>query len=402
MTKNNPDFWLLKFTLLLTSTLTIMAGATIAPSLPAMQNHFANVENVEFWVRLLLTTPALLIALGAPVAGQLVDTLGRKPLLIVSALLYGLAGSSGFVLNSLFQMLAGRAFLGLAVAGIMVSATTLIADYYQGDRRSSFMGLQAAFMSLGGVVFLSVGGFIADINWRFPFLIYLFSWFLLPTIIWALYEPASNSTQNPSTSISSPDVEQTEVKTPFKLLGLIYGSALILQIVFYMIPVQLPFYLAQLSGASASQSGLAIALVTLFAAIASMNYGKIKQKFSYVQILSISFVLVGLGYIGIGLVGNYNLILLVLIPAGLGLGMLTPNLNVWTTITVPAALRGRALGGLTTCIFLGQFLSPIVTQPLNQAIKLSGTYGLAGVLMAVLGGLFWIYQQKIARFSESI
>jgi hypothetical protein len=58
-------------------------------------------------------------------------------------------------------------------------------------------------------------------------------------------------------------------------------------------------------------------------------------------------------------------------------------------------LRGRALGGLTTCIFLGQFLSPIVTQPLNQAIKLSGTYGLAGVLMAVLGGLFWVYQQKI-------
>ncbi|MEA5583134.1 MFS transporter [Nodularia harveyana UHCC-0300] len=397
----NPDFWLLKLTLLLTSTLTIMAGATIAPSLPAMQNHFADVENAEFWVRLLLTTPALLIALGAPLVGQLVDTLGRKPLLIASALLYGVAGSSGFFLDSLLQMLIGRAFLGLAVAGIMVSATTLIADYYQGDRRSSFMGLQAAFMSLGGVVFLSVGGFIADINWRFPFLIYLFSWLLLPGIIWVLYEPVSAPTQNPS--ITSPsDVDQTEVKTPFKLLGLIYGSALILQIVFYMIPVQLPFYLGQLSGASASQSGLAIALVTLFAAIASMNYGKIKQKFSYIQVLAISFVLIGLGYIGVGLVGSYNLVLLVLIPAGFGLGMLTPNLNVWTTITVSTALRGRALGGLTTCLFLGQFLSPIVTQPLNQAIKLAGTYGLAGVLMIVLGTIFWIYQQKITKFSESI
>jgi MFS family permease len=401
MTLQNPDFWILKLTLLLTSTLTIMAGATIAPSLPAMQNHFADVENAEFWVRLLLTTPALLIALGAPLVGQLVDTLGRKPLLMASALLYGIAGSSGFLLDSLLQMLIGRAFLGLAVAGIMVSATTLIADYYQGDRRSSFMGLQAAFMSLGGVVFLSVGGFIADINWRFPFLIYLFSWLLLPGIIWALYEPASTQTENPSTSSPSA-VDQTEVKTPFKLLGLIYGSALILQIVFYMIPVQLPFYLGQLSGASASQSGLAIALVTLFAAIASMNYGKIKQKFSHIQVLAISFVLIGLGYIGVGLVGSYNLVLLVLIPAGFGLGMLTPNLNVWTTITVPTALRGRALGGLTTCLFLGQFLSPIVTQPLNQAIKLAGTYGLAGVLMVVLGTLFWIYQQKITKFSQPI
>lgn len=401
MTLQHPDSWPLKLTLLLTSTLTIMAGATIAPSLPAMQAHFATVENVELWVRLLLTTPALLIALGAPLAGQFVDTLGRKPLLMGSALLYGVAGSSGFVLNSIFQMLAGRALLGLAVAGIMVSTMTLIADYYQGDRRSSFMGLQAAFMSLGGVIFLSVGGLIADINWRLPFLIYLFSWLLLPAILGVLYEPDSAqpsdpSTQNLSPSAKAPDIAQPEVKTPLKLLGLIYGSALILQIVFYMIPVQLPFYLEQLSAASASQSGLAIALVTLFAAIASMNYGKLKQKFSYVQILSISFILIGLGYGGIGLASNYPLILVVLIPAGIGLGWVTPNLNLWTTVAVPTALRGRALGGLTTCLFLGQFLSPIVTQPLNQAVNLASTYGLAGVLLVVLGALFWLYP-KIAR-----
>ncbi|MEC4804859.1 MAG: MFS transporter [Jaaginema sp. PMC 1079.18] len=394
----NPDSWFVKITLLLTSTLTIMSGATIAPSLPAMQSHFADVENAEFWVRLLLTMPALFIALGAPLAGQLVDNLGRKPLLIASALLYGLAGGSGFVLNSLFQMLAGRAFLGLAVAGIMVSATTLIADYYQGDRRSSFMGLQAAFMSLGGVVFLSVGGFIADLNWRFPFLIYLFSWVLVPAILWFLSEPNPAAVSD-SANIDS-NIAVNPVKIPFKLLGLIYGSALILQIVFYMIPVQLPFYLKQLSEASASQSGIAIAFVTLFAAIASLNYGKIKTKLGYVKILSIAFLLIGLGYVGIGLAENYSIILLVLIPAGLGLGLLTPNLNVWTTTTVPAVLRGRALGGLTTCIFLGQFLSPIATQPLNQLINLSGTYGFAGIFIAVLGAIFWFYQKSIDQLTQ--
>ncbi|MGB3515236.1 MAG: MFS transporter [Elainellaceae cyanobacterium] len=391
----------MKVTLLLTSTLTIMAGATIAPSLPAMQAHFTDVENVEFWVRLLLTTPALLIALGAPLAGQLVDTVGRKPLLIASALLYGLGGSSGFVLNSLFQMLVGRALLGLAVAGIMVSATTLIADYYPGDRRSSFMGLQAAFMSLGGVVFLSVGGFIADINWRLPFLIYLFSWLLLPIIVLAIYEPSSSQSQSALGADQELDIKQVELNIPFKLLGLIYGSALILQIVFYMIPVQLPFYLEQLSGASATQSGMAIALVTLFAAIASMNYGKIKQQFNYVTILAVAFILMGLGYVGVGLVSNYGLILMALVPAGLGLGLLTPNLNVWTTVTVPMALRGRALGGLTTCIFLGQFLSPIVTQPLSQAVNLAATYALAGIAIAVLGVLFWTYQKQITRLSQT-
>jgi len=39
----------------------------------------------------------------------------------------------------------------------MVTATTLIADYYSGPARAAFMGLQAGFMGLGGVLFLTLG-----------------------------------------------------------------------------------------------------------------------------------------------------------------------------------------------------------------------------------------------------
>lgn len=152
MHHQNPNSSLTKITLLLVSTLTVMSGATISPSLPAMQAHFSDVPNADFWVRLVLTVPALFIVIGSPIAGQIVDKIGRKPLLLGSAILYGFAGSSGFLLNSLFAILIGRALLGLAVAGVMVSATTLIADYYQGDARASFMGLQAAFMGFGGVL----------------------------------------------------------------------------------------------------------------------------------------------------------------------------------------------------------------------------------------------------------
>ncbi len=217
MSAENPNSLPIKITLLLASTLTVMSGATIAPSLPAMQTHFSDVANSEFWVRLILTVPALFIVIGSPIAGQLVDKIGRKPLLLGSAILYGFAGSSGFLLNSVFTILVGRAFLGLAVAGVMVSATTLIADYYRGDTRANFMGLQAAFMGFGGVVFLSVGGFIADLNWRFPFLIYLFSWLLIPGILFALYEPLRVNANVADTTVPT-------AKLPVKLLMLIYSS----------------------------------------------------------------------------------------------------------------------------------------------------------------------------------
>ncbi|MEM1309020.1 MAG: MFS transporter, partial [Cyanobacteria bacterium P01_H01_bin.153] len=339
--------------------------------------------------------PALFIVIGSPIAGQLVDKIGRKPLLLGAAILYGLAGSSGFVLNSLFAILGGRALLGLAVAGIMVSATTLIADYYQGDDRANFMGLQAAFMGFGGVLFLSVGGFIAELSWRFPFLIYLFSWLLLPTIIFFIYEP------------SRPTVDVTgrapfpSVPLPLKLLGLIYGAVLLQQVAFYMIPVQLPFHLQQVASVGATQTGVAIACATLFSALASLRYGQVKRRFSYISILAMGFGLMGLGYLGIGLVSSYWLVLLILMPTGVGLGLMMPNLNVWVANEVPDAARGRALGGLTTFMFLGQFLSPIAAQPLRQSIGMTATYGLTGILLATLAGLIWLFKRQICHAVSS-
>jgi MFS family permease len=153
--QTNFDSVFTKISLLLISTLTVMSGATIAPSLPAMREYFADIPNADYLVRLALTLPALLIALGAPVVGLIIDRLGRKPLLLLALILYGLAGSSGLFLNSLNLILVGRVFLGISVAGIMTTATTLIADYYTGNARAQFLGLQAGFMGLGGVVFLN-------------------------------------------------------------------------------------------------------------------------------------------------------------------------------------------------------------------------------------------------------
>ena len=80
-------------TILLGGTMTVMAGATIAAALPEMNLVFQDVPNVDFLVKLVLTIPALLIAISAPFSGVLLDRWGRKPVLIAALILYGLAGS---------------------------------------------------------------------------------------------------------------------------------------------------------------------------------------------------------------------------------------------------------------------------------------------------------------------
>lgn len=385
-----------KITLLVVSTLTVMAGATIAPSLPAMQQHFANLANVGYWVRLVLTVPALFIAIGAPFVGVLIDQLGRKPMLATALLVYGLAGSSGLWLSSISFILVGRALLGLSVAGIMTTATALIADYYTGPKRGQFLGLQAAFMALGGVVFLSVGGFLADINWRMPFFIYLIALLLVPCVLLFLPEPNRIVTG----SGTQANVQDEPVSLPMSLVVLTYGIALLTQLVFYLIPVQLPFYLQNLVNANASQSGLAIALATLCSAVSSILYQPIKARLSFISIYGIAFLNMAVGYGFISLANGYAVVLPGLAIAGLGLGLLMPNMNFCLTSIAPGAARGRVLGGLTTSFFLGQFLSPLVSQPLSQLVGLNTTYGLAGAVMAILAlvTMVFLVQQRPSRY----
>ncbi|WP_406657247.1 MFS transporter [Methanolobus sp. ZRKC2] len=361
-------------TILLGSTLTILAATIIAPSLPGMSAEFQDLPNAEFLSRLALTIPALIVSLSAPFAGLLLDHWGRKPVLILSLTLYGLAGTSGFVLDSLTGILVSRALLGLAVAGIMSGFITLITDYFTGDRLNQFMGYQGASIALGGMVFLLVAGYLADIGWRFPFLVHLFAFVILLGVLFTIDEPVIKK--------QSRQQDMAHRKTPFplKTISLIYATTFIGMLILFIFPVQLPFYLVLQFSASGTQVGMALALQSLASVISALSYRKLKARLSFQIIFGLVFLALGINHLVVALAPTYSLLIVGLLIGGLGFGVFPPNLNVWLAKIVPQASRGRAIGGLTSFTFFGQFFTPILTQPLVQNIGLAGTFGVtAGV-----------------------
>ena len=383
-----------QITLLLASTLTVMAGATIAPGLPAMQAAFAAEENADFLVRLVLTLPALFIVLGAPLAGFLIDRFGRKRLLLFSAILYAAAGSSGFFLNSLMLILIGRALLGFAVAGIMTSVTTLIADYFTGEDRARLLGLQASFMALGGVLFLLFGGLLADSSWRYPFLIYLFPLLLLPFIVFTLFEPARQNKE----PADAPNIFDFLRSHP--ALTIIFALAFLGMTTFFMIPVQLPFHLQSISDASGTQSGIVIAASNLFSALVALQYKRFRRRLNFVQIFAVAFALMAAGFAVIGLADNYWLVLMGSAICGLGIGFLLPNSTSWLTAIVPETLRGRAVGGLTMAVFLGQFVSPLYSQPLGTAVGVGNSFLMIAAVLLLIAGLAALGSFKSSNYES--
>lgn len=266
---NDKKITIRNWTILLGSTMTVMAGATIAPALPGMSIVFADVPNADFLVKMVLTIPALLIAIAAPFFGVLLDHWGRKPILIFSVLLYGLSGTAGYFLQTLSSILISRALLGLAVAGIMSGFTTLVADYFKGPERNAFMGYQAGVMGFGGVTFLLLGGLLADVGWRFPFLVYLFAFIVLPGVLFAITEPKFK--------LAAAQADDGSPSTPIRknIIGLIFVIAFLNMMIFYMVPVQLPFFL---SGISSGMLGGALAAQSLVAAVTSLQFHRFKGK----------------------------------------------------------------------------------------------------------------------------
>ena len=161
--------------------------------------------------RMKVRVTALVVAISAPFAGILLDRWGRKPVLVAALILFGLAGTSGYFMDSIYGILVGRAFLGLAVAGVLSGFTTLLTDYFSGVKLNKFMGYQAASIGIAGVIFPLIGGFLTELGWQFPFLTHLLAFLFIPGILFAIDEPVLK------TRTSSPDIQAKKKDFKFKV-----------------------------------------------------------------------------------------------------------------------------------------------------------------------------------------
>ncbi len=378
----------MKLTLLLVSSLTIMSVITISPALPQMAKVFSEVENAELLVQLVLTIPALMIAIFSPITGRLIDRHGRLKILWFSLILYGISGAGSYFLNNLFHILLFRGLLGISVGMSMTIVITLIADYFEGMERQKFVGLQIAFMSLGGILFIGLGGILADFGWRYPFLIYLFSLLVLPLSILFLHEPVVAEKRNQV---------NFHVKAP-RIIWMLFFNTMFMWIFFFLIPVQIPFHLKAIGIEKNSLIGAAIAMSTAFSAVSAFSYSRIKGRLSFLSVFSMGYLLMAAGFVCISISDSYAWVVIAMMLSGLGIGMMIPNTNMWVMKIAPPEIRGKEIGKLTTFWFFGQFLSPIIFFPVLNILSLSSTFMLASGFLFLMSISFLIFHfSKIGK-----
>jgi MFS family permease len=342
--------------LLSASILPTLAIVSLVPNLPQLFEHFSSVPHHEFLVPMIITLPSLCIALFSPVAGAIADFWGRRRLLIVALVGYSTLGLIPLLLDDLRFILASRFVVGVTEAAILTAVNALMGDYFLGDERNKWLGIQSIIGPVAASALILAGGALGSINWHAPFVLYALGFGVLTLVMVGTWEP------KPTTSQSIPT--QPAGSFPW-IQTLVIGVVSIgLAIVYFVQAVQLGRIFGDLGVKSPQQIGIMITLASVGIVLGGLLYRRLAKR-SIGQIFAIIFLLFSIGYLGVALSSNYRIGLPFAVIAQVANGLTLPTLISWALGKYDYVNRGRGMGIWGSCFFIGTFLSPPVVSTLS-------------------------------------
>ncbi|MET9832222.1 MFS transporter [Streptomyces sp. NPDC006385] len=358
--------------LMLASTLTVMAGAIIAPVVGVIRGELG-VSGTS--AGLILTAHGLSLAVVSPFVGWAIDRWGLRIPLVSGLLLYGVAGGAGLLTESYGALIVSRFLFGVGAAAVFTGTTVALLALYQGAERDRVAGWRSTAISLGGIIWPLLGGALGELSWHGPFAIYLLG---IPVGVAMLLVMPDLPAEGRGTRGGAVRLLREHPRLPALYALSLFGSFLL-----YVMAVFLP----QLLTENGIEEPFTISLITTSTSVGGsligLVYAKMKAGLGYQNLLRLAVVAWILAFLITGLSDHAALLTASAFLFGLGSGLSVPALAMLIGETAPPARRGQAMSLSGTANFTGQFVAPLVIGPVVGATSIA-----AGFLVgAVLGGL---------------
>lgn len=383
------------------AAMTMLGSVVISSALPAINRHFDKLlqnqngilieftlNHLDILTRLILTIPAIFVVILSPVAGMFMDKFGKLKFVFPAMVVWTISGVAGFFLNDIYAILVSRAVFGIATAFIMTGASALLGDYYSRggfNRRENALSWQGFFCAVGGAIFISIAGYVSSYSWRYPFLVYGLG--ILITILAYIYlfEPKKFKFYNHT---------KIETKTNYWQFFPIYFIGFFIMVIYYISPTQLPYYIEDHLGLDPKYIGISMSVSALFYGVFSLSYKYLMKFISIKQIYILTLFIVGSSFMLLYFIHSFSAVIFALALLGTGGGIMLVNNTAYLFFICPANARARAYGILASFIFLGQFLSPIISQPIVRQIGLIEAFLVWAIVIYFVTILFLFFRQK--------
>lgn len=364
--------------LLASGSLTTMAGGVVAPVLPDI------VQQLQLDPGLaanLVSLHCLTIALFSPPLGILADRIGRVKVLVGSLVGYALFGTAGAFMSSFVPLLVTRGLIGAASGGIAAASLGLLGSKYEGGARSLALGYATSTLTITGILFPLLGGWVGAEHWQFAFYLYALG---LP--IAGLASITLHDDRKPA-QVKGTNYKLSEVLGKSQTLWLLLVLGLV-SVAMYSVVIYAPLYLQTTIGAGAVLNGVVLASRAIGAAVVSAFGSKwLAQKLGLPRAIALGCALMALTLITIPWLHELNPIILSAITFGVGFGIVVPGVYSALANLATPNLRSSVLAAGAGAGFLGQFLSPIILRPLLDYGGLENVFYGAAVIAIIAGVL---------------
>ena len=374
------------------SALNALPGLAVSPILGDLNKIFPSATDLE--IQMLSSLPSLLIIPFILLSGKLTEKVNNL-LLQVGLTIFGVSGILYLLSGKMWQLIAISAMLGIGSGLIVPLSTGLISRYFVGGYRTRQFGYSSAITNITLVLATTLTGYLAEVNWHLPFLVYLFPFI---SIFLTCYLKKDLSGYHPKDDVPVSTVKDMgkrgiDVKALVKLMAF-YGLATYLVII---VSFNLPFLMEEY-GLSSGRAGILISLFFLAIMAPGFVLNKIVQMLGR-RIYMICLLLIACG-MGIILVSRSEiLIALGCILNGLAYGIIQPLIYDKTSdVAVPHKVT-LALAFVMAMNYVAILLCPfIVNIAQNLFHSHSYTFAFWLNLMIALMAMFIVMKQEKLEF----
>lgn len=392
------------------SALTSLPGLAVSPILGDLTKIFPKATDLD--IQMLTSLPSLLIIPFILLGGKLTEKVDYVRVLKVGLWLFAASGVLYLISNRMWQLIVVSALLGIGSGLIIPLSIGLVSRYFVGTYRVKQFGLSSAITNFTLVIATAVTGYLAEVSWHLPFLVYL-----LPLVSILLvghlkedrsgevaFTASSSSAAATTTETSSADDSKAARQSAIDIGGSKYGihiKHLIELMLFYgvityivvVVIFNLPF-LMEKHHFSSGNSGLMISL--FFLAITAPGFcldkivGLLKERTKAYSLLSMA-----LGLLLIWIAPIEWLIIPGCILVGLGYGIIQPMLYDKTTQTALPQKTTLALAFVMMMNYLAILLYPFIVDFFQWVFHTqSQEFPFVFNLLITVVTLFWAYRHR--------
>jgi MFS family permease len=352
----------------------IMGGIIVAPSLPSLATHFQVQPQQMEWVMSAFLIPA---ALTTPIFGVLADRIGRKQVLVPALLLFAIAGGFAAFAQDFTTLVFCRFFQGVGAASLDLIALTMLGDLYHGRMMVTVMSFNAVLIGMSGTLYPLLGGLLASLSWRYPFLLFVVAIPIALLVLMVLKLP------------KQPKAAKTSLKRYFKttfqslgnrsVFGLFVAIAVSFMLEFGAFTTYLSILVGSTFGAATWVVGIILASKAISMSLLAPQLEKLTERFSAISLIRLSFVLSAIALVIVPSIHNVWMLLIPNILFGAALCLALPSSQALLAGLAAQDARGGIMSANMTVQAIGQALGPIVA---GIAFSL---WGMQGVFFASAG-----------------